>query len=84
MSLDRPLDDGRVQSTHVAFSTSTVCADTIPYLIYIFKVKRALALHLRHLPDIHEVADKSVPDERGRKTPEFRTSGAKQTETWRG
>ena len=83
VALDRPFDDGRVQAANVAVSTSTVSANMMYYLMFMFRAKRPY--YLRHMSDIHETAEKGMPDERGRrKTAELHTSGAKRAETWRG
>ena len=65
VALDWPFDDGRVQTANVAVSTSTWPANIIPDLIFMFRAKRPLCL--RHMSDIHEIAEKSVSGERGRR-----------------
>ena len=83
MALDRPFDDGRVQTANLAVSASTVSANIIYDLIFMFRAK--LILYFRHFRLGETVeTDVSVSDQRGRKTAERHTSGAKRTETWRG
>ena len=68
--------------TMVVFKLRTslsIRKNIIADLYFMFRAKRPL--HLRHL-DIDETADGS--DERGRKTAELHTSGAKRAETLRG
>ena len=79
MALDRPFDDGRVQSAKVAVSASIVSANIIDDLIFMLKAKRPL--YFRHFK-LDETADTDVSDQRGRrKTTELHTSGAKRAET---
>ena len=59
---DRPFDDGRVQTMNVVVSTSTVSANILPDLVFMFRAKRPL--YLRHMSDIHEAAKKGMSDER--------------------
>ena len=83
VALDRPLDDGRVQTANIVFSTSTVSANIVPYFIFTSSSKRPL--YLRNISDRHETAEKGVSDERGRKKTEWlHTSDDKRAETWRG
>ena len=93
MALDRPFDDGRVQSVNVAVSASTVSANIMYYLIFMFTAKRPLDFqHFR----LDETAETDVSDQRGwrkaaelhtkrgwRKTAELHTSGATRPGTWR-
>ena len=80
VALDRPFDDGRVRTTNVAVSTSTVSENILDDLNFMFRATRPL--YLRHVSDMHEAAEKGVSDERGRrKTAELHTSGAKHAET---
>ena len=82
MALDRPFDDGRVQTANVAVSASTVSANIMFDLIFMFTAKRSLYFLLFRLD---ETAETDVSDQRGRrKTAELHTSGAKRAETWRG
>ena len=82
MALDRPFDDGRVQTANVAVNASTLSAKIIDDLMFMFKSKRTL--YLRHFR-LGETAETDVSDQRGkRKTAELHTSGAKRAETWRG
>ena len=82
MALDRPFDDGRVHTMNVAESASTVSANTIDDLIFMYGAKRPLSLgHFR----LDETAETDVSDQRGRrKAAELHTSGTKRAETWRG
>ena len=81
MALDRPFDDGRVQTANVAVSASTVSANIMDVL-FMFRAKRPL--YFRHFR-LDEKAETDVSDKRGRRnTAELRTSGAKRAETWRG
>ena len=81
MALDRPFGDGRVQTANVAVSASTESAKIMGDLI-LFRAKRPL--YLRH-SRIDKTADSytHVSDQRGTKTAEIHTSGAKRAETWR-
>ena len=82
MALDRPFDDGRVQTANVAVSASTVSAKIMVDLTFMFTAERPLYFRYFRLD---ETAQTDVSDYRGRrKTAELRTSGAKRTETWRG
>ena len=82
MALDRPFDDGRVQTANVAVNASTVYANIMEDLILMFTSKRTL--YFRHFR-LDETAETDVSDQRGRrKTAHLHTSGAKQAETWRG
>ena len=81
MALDRPFDNGRVQTANVAVSASTVSENILVDLIFMFSSKPLYFRHFR--PD--ETAEMEVSDQRGtRKTAELHTSGAKRTETRRG
>ena len=64
VALDRPFDDGRVRTTNVAVSTSTVSENILDDLNFMFRATRPL--YLRHVSDMHEAAEKGVSDERGR------------------
>ena len=82
VALDRPFDDGRVQTANVAVNASTVSANVMDNLIFMFRAIRPLYFRLFRLD---ETAETDVSDQRGRrKTAELRTSGAKRTKTWRG
>ena len=81
MALGRPFDDGRVQTANVAVNTSTVSANIIAEINFMFMLKRSLYFR-RFRQD--ETAGTEVSDQRGRKTTELHTSGAKRAETWRG
>ena len=82
MALDRPFDDGCVQTANVDVSASIVSANTMDDKIFMFRTKRSL--YLRHFR-LDETAETDVSDQRGkRKTAELHTSGAKRAETWRG
>ena len=82
VAVDQPFDDGRVQTAKVAISASTVSVNIMDDFIFMFRAKRPA--YLRHMSDVHETAETSVSDERGkRKTADLYTSGAKRAETWR-
>ena len=82
MALDRPFDDGRVQTANVAVSASTESTNVIDDLIFMLMAKQPL--YFRHFR-LDETAETDVSDQRGRrKTAELHTSGAKRAETWRG
>ena len=82
MALERPFDDGRVQTANVAVNVSTVSASIVDDLIIMFTEKRAV--YSRHFR-LDEAAETDVSDQRGsRKTAEIQTSGAKRADTWRG
>ena len=82
MALERPFDDGRVQTANVAVRASTVSANIVDHLIFMFTAKRSLCFRQFRL---EETAETDVSDQRGRrKTAELHTSGAKQAETWQG
>ena len=82
MALDRPFDDGRVQTANAAVSASTVSANIMDDLIFMFTAIRPL--YFRHFR-LEETAETDVSDQRGRrKTAELHTSGATRAETWRG
>ena len=51
VAVDRPFDDGRVHTSNVAVSASTLSANTTTDLI-IFRAKRPL--YLRHISDIDD------------------------------
>ena len=74
-----PSDDGRVQTAN-AVSASTLSTNIMDGSIFMFRAKRSL--YPQHQTD--ESAETSVSDQRGRKTAELHTSGAKRAETWRG
>ena len=63
MALDRPFDDGRVQTAYVAVKASTVSANILNDLIFMFRERRPL-----HLPQfrLDETAETDVSDQRGR------------------
>ena len=65
MALDRPSDDGRVQTANIAVSASTVSADIIYNLMFMFTAKRPL--YFRQF-SLDETAETDVFDQRGRKT----------------
>ena len=78
MAFDRPFDDGPVQTANVAVSASTVSANIMDDLIFMFRAK----LYISDISDIDEKADKGVSGQRGRrKTAELHTSGATRAET---
>ena len=82
MALDRPFDDGRVQTANVAVRASTVSANIADHLIFMFTAKRTLCFRQFRLD---ETAETDVSDQRGRrKTAELHTSGAKRAATGRG
>ena len=82
MALDRPFDDGRVQTTNVAVNAFTVSANLIGDLIFMFTGKRTFCF--RHFR-LDEAAETGVSDHRRRrKTAELHTSGAKRAKTWQG
>ena len=83
MALDRPFDDGHVQTANVAVSASTVSTNIIiDYLIVMLRAKRRV--YPRHF-GLDEAAETDVSDQRGRrKTAELHTSRAKGAETWAG
>ena len=82
MALDRLFDDSRVQTANVAVSASTVSANIMDDLIFIFRAKGPL--YLRHF-SLDDTAETDASDQRGRrKTAKLHTSGAKRDETWRG
>ena len=74
MALDRPFDDGRVQTANVAVSASTVPANIIDDLILMLREKTLL--YLRNF-GLDATAETDVSDQRVRKTAELHTSGAK-------
>ena len=63
MALDRPFDDGRVQTANVAVRASTVPADSVD-LIFMFRAKRTLYFRLFRLD---ETAETDVSDKRGKR-----------------
>ena len=78
MAFDRPFDDGRVQTANVAVNASTVSANMMDDLIFMFKAKQPL--YFRHFR-LDETAETDVSEQRGRKkTAELHTSGAKRAE----
>ena len=82
VALDWPLDDGRVQTANVAVSTSTVSANVMDGLTFMFRGKRRL--YFRNFRLV-KTAETDFSDQRGRrKTAELHTIGAKRAETWRG
>ena len=81
MALDRPYDDGRVQTANVGIRSSTVSANVIPVddIIFMFRAKRPL--YLRHFR-LDETTETDVSDKGRRRTPaELHTRGAKRAET---
>ena len=81
VALDRPFDDGPVQIANVAVNASTVSANTIDDLVFMFTGKRTLRFRHFRL----EAAETGVSDQRGRrKTAELHTSGAERAETCQG
>ena len=81
VALDRPFDDGRVQTANVVVNASTVSANVMDNLIFMFRAIRPLYFRLFRLDETAE----DVADRRGRrKTAELRTSDAKRAETWGG
>ena len=64
MALDRPFDDDRVQTANVAVSASTVSANIMFDLIFMFTAKRSLYFLLFRLD---ETAETDVSDQRGRR-----------------
>ena len=82
MALDRPFDDGRVQTANVAVSACTVSANIMDSLIFMFRAKRN---NISDISDLDETAETGVSDQRGRrKTAELHTRGSKRVKTWRG
>ena len=82
MALDRPCDDGRVQTANVALNASTVFANIMYNSMFMFTGK--IPLYFRHFR-LDEAAGTGVLDQRGRrKTAELRISGAKRAESWQG
>ena len=82
MALDRPFDDGCVQTANIAVSASTLSANKMGDLMFMFRAQRSS--YFRHF-GLDETAETDVSDQRGRKkTAELHTSGAKRAETWRG
>ena len=82
MAFDWPFDDSLVQTANVAVSASTVSANILDDLVFVFTAKRPL--YLRHFR-LDETAETDVSDQLGkRKTAELHTSGVKRVETWRG
>ena len=82
MALDRPFDDGRVQTANVDVIASTVFANIMYDLMFLFTAKRTLYFRKFRL---NETAETDVSDQRARrKTAELHTSGTKRAETWRG
>ena len=80
MALDRPFDDGRVQTATGVVSASAVSANTMVDLIFMFRAK--CPLYFRHF-GLDETAKADVSDQQGRrKAAELHTSGAKRGETW--
>ena len=80
VALDRPFDDDGVQTANVAVSASTVSANIMDDLIFMFTAKRLSCF--RHFR-LDETAKTDVSDQRGRKTAELHTSGVKRADTWR-
>ena len=82
MELDRPFDDGRVETANVALNASTVSAHTMDDSMFMFTGKPAL--YFRHFR-LDEAAETGVSDQRRRrKTAELHKSDAKRAETWPG
>ena len=82
MALDRPFDDGLVETAKVTVNASTVSANIIYDLLFMLTSKRTLYFRYFRLD---ETAAPGVPDQRGRrKTAELDTSGAKRAATWQG
>ena len=82
MALDRPVDNGRVQTANVAVSASTVSANIMDDLFLMF---RENDIYIFDISDIYDTAETGGSDQRGRrKTAELHTSGGKRAETWRG
>ena len=82
VALDRPFDDVRVQTTNVAVSASTVPANVIHDLIFIFTANDVC---ISDISDIDETRETGVSDHQGRrKTAELHTSDVKRAETLRG
>ena len=82
MALDRPFDDGRVQTANVTVSASTVPVKIINDSISMLRAKRLL--YLRHF-QLDEKVETDVSGQRERRnTVELHTSGAKRVETRRG
>ena len=80
MALDWPFDDGCVQTANVAVSASTVSANIMDDLIFMFREIRPL--DLRYISHIDETAETGVSDQRGgRNIAGLDTSGAKRAET---
>ena len=81
MCIRDSFDDGRVQTANVAVRASTVSANIVDHLIFMFTAKRSLCFR----QFLEETAETDVSDQRGRrKTAELHTSGAKRAATGRG
>ena len=79
MALDRPFDDGRVQTANVAMSASTVFANITDASIFHVQGKTTFTSPTFQTD---ETAETGVSDQRGRrKRAELHTSGAKRAET---
>ena len=68
MALDRPFDDGRVKTSNVAVSASTVSAAIMDDLIFMFTAKRPL--YFRNFR-LEEAAETGVSDRRRRRQQSF-------------
>ena len=82
MALDRPFNDGRVQIANVPVNVSTVSANRMDDLIFIFTANDVC---ISDISDIDETRETGVSDHQGRrKTAELHTSDVKRAETLRG
>ena len=78
MALDRPFDDGRVQTAHVAVKASTVSANMIRNIIRMFTGRRTL--YFRHI-SLDEAAEAGVSDQQGKEEDRrAHTSGGERAE----
>ena len=83
MALDRPFDDGHVQTANVALNASTVSAKyNVRFNVHVHGKTNFIFPTFRL---VYEAAEAGVSDQRGkRKTAELHTSGAKRAEPWQG
>ena len=81
VALDQPFD-GRVQTANVGVSISTLSANTLDDIVYMFRAKRPL--YLRYM-SYTLTAETNVCDERGRKPKRFTQAdgeGGQSDESW--
>ena len=80
VALDRPFNNGRVQTANIAVSTSDVCADIVDNFIFMFSAKRLLPRRMsRHMSDMDETPEICVSDDRERSmTAVLQTSDAER------